>query len=153
MARGRNQVEQRGFHRLRRQFQRPHLIPVRTLAAEGFRCLPRPFGQHPGGLAAVGFQRRVVAGQAGDQLPRQIAVGTGGQGEPDIRALPHPVQQAALAEQLQMPRQARLRLAEDFGELHDTERPARRQREQAQTGRFSGGAQTGQEGFHGGVVT
>ncbi len=44
--------------------------------------------------------------------------------------------------------QARLRLAEDFGELHHAERAAGGEREQAQPGRFGGGAQAGEEVFH-----
>ena len=42
-----------------------------------------------------------------------------------------------------------LRLAEDFGELHDAEAAARRQREDAQAGRLGAGAQGGEEGVHG----
>ena len=54
-----------------------------------------------------------------------------------------PLQQAGVAQQLQVARQPRLRLAEDFGELHDAEFAARGQREQAQAGRFGGGTQGG----------
>ena len=76
-----------------------------------------------------------------------------GQGEPDIRALAHAVQQAAVAQQLQVARQARLRLAEDLGELRDAEGAAAGQRQQAEAGRFRGGTQAGQQGFHGLWIT
>ena len=106
------------------------------------------FGEDTGGLTAVSFQDRIVPRQPGDQFTGQRAVIARGQGEPDVGPFPHPIQQAAITQQLQVARQPRLRLTEDFGELHDAECPPSRQREQAEAGRFSGGAQTGEEMLH-----
>ena len=149
----RHQRQQRGLDRGGRQVQRPHLIPVGALAAETLGRDAGAFGQHAGGLAAVGLQDRVVLRQPCDQVARQRARLAVRQGEPDIGALAHPVQQAAVAQQLQVAGQARLRLAEDFGELRDAEGAAAGQRQQAEAGRFSGGAQAGQQVFHGSWMT
>ncbi len=73
---------------------------------------------------------------------------TGGKGEPNIRPLPHPVEQSGLAEQAEVPRQPWLRLAQDLREIHHAERAAPREGEQPQAGRLGGGAQAGKEGFH-----
>ena len=130
------------------QVQRPHLVPVGALAAEALGRDAGAFGQHAGSLAAVGLQDRVVLRQARDQVAGQRARLAVRQGEPDIGALAHPVQQAAVAQQLQMAGQARLRLAEDLGELRHAEGAAAGQRQQAEAGRFGGGAQAGQQAFH-----
>ena len=71
------------------------------------------------------------------------------QGEPDVGALADPVQQAAVAQQLQVAGQARLRLAKDLGEFRHAEGAATGQRQQAQAGRFGGGTQAGQQALHG----
>ena len=141
--------QQRRLHRRGGQVERPHLVPVGALAAEALGGHACALGQHAGGLAAVGRQDRVVLRQAGNQVARQGARLAVRQGEPDIRALAHPVQQAAVAQQLQMAGEARLRLAEDLGELRDAEGAAAGQRQQAEAGRLGGGAQAGQQVFHG----
>ncbi len=143
-----HQREQRGLDRGGREVQRPHLIPVGALAAEALGRHAGAFSEHAGGLAAVGLQDRVVLRQAGDQFPGQRAGLAVRQGEPDIGALAHPVQQAAVAQQLQVAGQARLRLAEDLGELRHAEGAAAGQRQQAEASRFSGGAQAGQQAVH-----
>ena len=143
-----HQREQRGLDRGGGKVERPHLIPVGALAAEALGRHAGAFGEHAGGLAAVGLQDRVVLRQAGDQFPGQRAGLAVRQGEPDIGALTHPVQQAAVAQQLQVAGQARLRLAEDLGELRHAEGAAAGQRQQAEAGRFSGGAQAGQQAVH-----
>ena len=145
--------KQRSLDRGGRQVQRPHLVPVGTLAAETFRRHAGAFSQHAGSLAAVSLQGLVVLRQPCDQVARQSAGLAVGQGEPDIRALAHAVQQAAVAQQLQVTGEARLRLAEDIGELRDAECAAAGQRQQAEAGRFGGGAQAGQQGFHGLWIT
>ena len=149
----RDQRQQRVFHRLRGQVEGAHFVPVGAFAAEAFGGDPGPLGQHAGGLTAIGFQDRVIGGKTGDQVPSQCAVLALRQGEPDIRALPHPVQQAAIAQQLQVAGQPGLRLAEDFGELHHAETAAGGEREQPQPGRLSDGAQAGEEAFHAVCVT
>jgi hypothetical protein len=69
-----------------------------ALLAEALGGDAGAFGEDSGGLAAVGFQDRVVRRQAGDQFARQGAIVPGGEGEPDIGAFTHSVQQAAIAE-------------------------------------------------------
>ena len=145
--------KQRLFHRVRRQFQRPHLVPIGTGAAKTLRSFACAFGEHAGGLAAIGFERGIVGWQAGDQLAGEIAVGAGREREPDIRSFPHPIQQVAFDQEFQVAGQARLRLAEDFGELHHAKRTARRQRQQTQSRGFGGGSEAGQELVHGQLVT
>ena len=144
-----HQREQRRLDRGGRQVERAHFVPVGALAAEALRGDAGAFGQHAGGLAAVGLQDRVVIRQAGDQIAGQRAGLAMRQGEPDVGTLAHAVQQAAVAQQLQVAGQARLRLAEDLGELRHAEGAAAGQRQQAQAGRFGGGTQTGQQAFHG----
>ena len=109
----RHQRQQRGLDRGGGQVERAHLVPVGALAAEAFGGDAGALRQHAGGLAAVGLQDRVVLRQARHQVAGQRARLAVRQGEPDIGALAHPVQQAAVAEQLQVAGQARLRLAED----------------------------------------
>ena len=149
----RHQRKQRGLDLGGRQVQRPHLIPIGTLAAKTFRRHAGAFGQHAGSLAAVGLQDLVVLRQPRNQVARQSARLAVGEGEPDIRPLTHAVQQAAVAQQLQVAREARLRLAKDLGELRDAECAAAGQRQQAEAGRFRGGSQAGQQGFHGLWIT
>ena len=72
----------------------------------------------------------------------------GGQAEPGVRPLPHPLQQPRVAHQAQMARQARLALAEDLGELGHGERPAPGERQDAQPGGFGRGAQCGEQILH-----
>ena len=86
--------------------------------------------------------------QVGGDLAGQRAVRAGGQGEPGVGALAFARQQAGIAEQFQVAGQAGLRLAEDFGEFGDAEGAARGEREQAQAGRFRGGAERGEQGIH-----
>ena len=143
-----HQREQRGLDRGGRKVERPHLIPVGALAAKALGRHAGAFSEHAGGLAAVGLQDRVVLRQARDQFPGQRAGLAVRQGEPDIGALTHPVQQAAVAQQLQVAGQARLRLAEDLGELRHAEGAAAGQRQQAEASWFSGGAQAGQQAVH-----
>ena len=149
----RDQRQQRVLDRVRGQVERPHLVPVGALAAKTFGRDARALGQHPGGLAAIGFQDRVVGRQPRDQIAGERAVVALRQGEPDVRALPHPVQQPAIAQQFQVARQPGLRLAEDFGELHHAETAPGGEREQAEPGRLGGGAQAGEEAFHGTYLT
>ena len=132
-----------------RQVEGAHLVPVGAFLAEAFGGDAGAFGEDPSGLAAVGLQDRVVGRQAGDEFAGQGALVTGGEGEPDIGALPNAVQQAAIAQQLQVARKPRLRLPEDFGKLHDAERAPSSQREQAKAGGFGGGAKAGEQVFHG----
>ena len=69
----RDQREQRRLDRRGRQVERAHFVPVGALAAEALGGDAGPFGQHPGGLAAVRLQHRVVLRQPGDQVARQSA--------------------------------------------------------------------------------
>jgi hypothetical protein len=135
------------------QLQRAHFVPICTLAAETVRRLPSTFGQHASSLAAVGFQGRVVGRKPSNQFAREVAVAAGGEREPDIGAFADPVEQAAIAQQLQMARQPRLGLAEDFGELHDTERAPPRQRQQTQARGFGCRSEACEELVHGTYVT
>ena len=144
----RNKLGERGLHRLGRQVERPHLVPVGALLLEAFRRNPCALGQHPRGLAAVGLQDRVVRRQAGDQLARERAILASRRGEPDIGALPHPLEQPRIAEQLQVAGQAGLRLAEDFGEFDDAESPSGRERQHSQPGRLGGSTQRGEQRLH-----
>ena len=100
-------------------------------------------------MAAVGLQDRVVLRQPRNQVACQRARFAMRQGEPDVRAFTHPVQQTAVTQQLQVAGEARLRLAQDLGELRNTEGAATGQCQQAEAGRLSGGAQAGQQVFHG----
>ena len=47
-----------------------------------------------------------------------------------------------------MARQPRLRLSEDFGEVHDAKGAPRGEREEPQSGRLGGGAKSGEQAFH-----
>ena len=77
--------------------------------AAGLVCLtggdegPLAAALNAGGLAAVGFQHRIVAGQPSDEFSRQCAIFAGWQREPDIGALADTVQQSAITQQLKMP--------------------------------------------------
>ena len=95
----------------------------------------------------------VVGGQAGDQVAGEGAQIIGRQGEPDVRALPDTVEQAAVAEKLEMAGQPRLGLPKDFGEFHHAEAAAGGEGEQTQPGRLGNGAQAGEEAFHGPYLT
>ncbi len=122
------------------------LIPVRALPAEAVGGDARALRQHPGGLPPVRLQHRVVGRQAGQQVAAQSRAGR--QGEPHVRALPHPLHHAGFDQQPQVAGQPGLRLAQDLGELHDAERAPRRQREQPQPGRLGAGAQGEEERVH-----
>ncbi len=137
------------FDRWSGQVQGTHLIPVRAGAAEALGGDTGAFGQNPGSLPTVSLQRRVVGWETGNKFTGQCAIVTLRKRKPNIGAFPHPVQQPALAQQFQMPGEARLRLAQNLGELHDAEGTPGSQRKKTQAGRFSGGAQTGEEVLHG----
>ena len=149
------QGQQCGLHIGGGQAERPHLVPIGALAAEGVGGDARPLRQDAGGAAAVGGQHGIVLRQAGEQVQHGCGAGqgVGGEGEPDVRALPDPVQQAGVAQQLEVAGQAWLALAEDLGELHDAERAAGGERKQSQPGGFGAGAQGGEERLHGLRIT
>jgi hypothetical protein len=96
----RHQGKQRCLDRRGREVERAHLVPVGALAAEALRRHAGAFGEHARGLATVSLQDRIVVRQASDQVAGQRARRTVWQREPDIGALSHPVQQAAVAQQL-----------------------------------------------------
>ncbi len=146
-----DQGEKRLFDGLGGKVEGAHFVPVGAFVAEAFRGDAGAFGEDSGGLAAIGFEDGVVGGEAGDEFARQGAGFAGGQGEPDVGAFADPVEQAAVAEEFQVTGEARLGLAEDFGELHDAERAAGREGEEPQAGGFSGGAKGGEELLHGGL--
>ena len=104
----RHQIQDRRLDRESRQVERPHLVPVGALATEAFRGDARAFGEHTGGLPAVGLQDRVVLRQSRDQVTGQCTRCAMRQREPDVGALTATVEQAAVAQQLQVARQARL---------------------------------------------
>ena len=72
------------------------------------------------------------------------------QREPNVGPLPHPLHRPGLHQQAQMARQARLRLPQDLGEIHDAERAPARQGEQPQPCRLGAGAKGEEERFHAG---
>jgi hypothetical protein len=72
-------------------------------------------GRDAGGLAAVGLEQRLLLRQAGEDQAGDL--GAGRQLEIHVGALGHALQQPGLRQELQVPRQARLRLAEDGAEL------------------------------------
>src|SRR5690606_10061771 len=63
-------------------------------------------------------------------------------------ALPEAVEQAGIAQQLQMARDARLALAQDLRQLADGQLAVRAQHQQAQAGRLGGGAEGGKYRVH-----
>ena len=132
------------------QVERPHLVPVGALAAEAFGGHAGALGQHPGGLAAVGLQDRVVLGQPGDQVARPV----------------RPASPCGRANQTLAPSRTRSSRPQSHSSFRwrdsrgcdwprisvnsdDAEGAAAGQRQQAQAGRFGGGAQAGEQVFHG----
>jgi len=147
------QPKQRILHRLSRQVQRAHFVPVGAFAAKTLGGDARPLRQHAGGLAAVGLQDRVIGGQAGDQVSGERPFIPARQGEPNVRPLPHPVQQPAIAQEFEVPGEPRLRLAEDFREFHHAETAPGGEREKPKPGGLRDGAQAGEEAFHAACLT
>ena len=90
----------------------------------------------------------VVGGDAGDQIARERAARLG---EPEERpgALALPLGEPGVDQQLQMARDARLRLAEDADEFADRQLGLAEQAEQAQPRHFAGGLEGGEQGVEG----
>ena len=147
----RQRLQQRTLHRLRRQIQRPHLIPIRPGPLERLRRHPRPLRQHPRRLPPVGREHRILLRNPRQQQPRQGPARRRHrrQREPGIGPLPRPIEQPRLAQQPQMPGQPRLRLRQDFGKLRHAKLPPGRQRQKSQPRRLRSRAQSDQNMFHG----
>ena len=105
-------------------------------------------GQHAGGLSPVGGQHRLALGDPVEEGADQRAHRRRGrrQGEPDIGALAHPLQQSGLVQQPEMARQAGLRLAQDFAEIHHAEAAAGRPAPTANSRSRVGSAQAAERG-------
>ena len=107
-----NPLGQRGGDGLldlpRRQVERPQLIPIRAIAAEGLRGGTGTLGGDARGLPPVGRQLRIAFRQAAQQLPHQR--GRGWHLEIGIGPLRNALQQPGLDQQFQVPRQSGLGL-------------------------------------------
>jgi hypothetical protein len=96
---------------------------------------------HRGEARLVAPPLAVVGIDPGDELPHEI--GRLALGEPVIgpRALGVPLDEAGVGQEFQMPRDARLALAENFRQVLDLMFPGGEKDKQAQPRRLAGGAQ------------
>ncbi len=119
---------------------------VARCSALGSALGPASF-EHRLDTLAVGPQHRIVKVDLRQQARHEIPAGTFHR-----RPVVHPVllaeflQQADVAKQLEMPRHARLALAEDLRQLGDRKLTLGEDGEQAQSGGFGHGAELVQEG-------
>ena len=99
-------------------------------------------GAHRGEPPAVAHHHRIGRIEPADQRLRDVG-DAAALAEPIERPAPlaEAIDQAGFGEQLQMARDARLRLAQDFGEVGDRQLGFGEQREHAQARAFAGGAQ------------
>ena len=105
-------------------------------------------GTHRRQPFAVADDGGVAGIEPRDQDARDVGAAAAlGQAEKGPRALAETLDQAGFGQQPQMPGQPRLRLAQDVGEVGDGQFGLRKQRQDAQAGRFAGGFErSGQRG-------
>jgi len=129
--------------------QRADLVPLGGIALE---VVGRPLGaaaDHLLQALKIEADGRVVAGQRIDQGAGELRRGAvGGQPEIGPGALAHALDQAGLAEQLQVARDPRLALAEDPGEVGDGEVAVGAERQQPKPGRLARRAERRQQVVH-----
>ena len=93
--------------------------------------------------------RRIALVAGGDKLPGERACRTRlAEAIKHPAALAEAVQKAGFAQQLQMARHARLALAEDLGQLADSQLAARAQDDEPKPGRLGNRAQRSQKVLH-----
>ena len=124
-------LENRGFDALLRRVHRANAVPVGGALGEiGGGLLAARFAGHvePG---AVGLQHGIVGADAGDEIARERAMALG---KPEERPGPLALSlgQPGVDQQLEMARNARLRLAEDGDELAHRQLGLAEQAEQPQ---------------------
>ena len=105
-------------------------------------------GAHRGELGAVAGDGLVGGMQMREQRAGNLgAAAVLGEAEEGPGALAEALDQPGFGQQLEMPRDARLRLAQDVGEVGDGELGLGEQRQQPQAGVLAGGFQGGVEGL------
>jgi hypothetical protein len=129
--------------------KRTDVVPSRRILAKiGSRdlgALPLDRGQS----LQIEADRPVSLAARHDQVPHQGACrAAGAQAIEHPTALAKAVEQSGIAQQLQMPRHARLALPEDLRQFADRQLAARAQNQEPQPGRFRGGAQCEQQFVH-----
>ncbi len=129
--------------------ERADAVPLRRVGAEISRRLGGALMLDGGEALAIEGERGVGLRHQFDQEPRQLACP-----RPPGRAIEHPgalaeaVEQPGIAEQLQVPRHARLALPEDVGKLADREFALGAQHKQAKPGGLRRCAQPHQQLVH-----
>ncbi len=114
-------------------------IPLRGMAAEIVLRGGSPRRAHRGKPLAVADDDRIFGIEPADQRAGDIGAAAAlAHPEEGPRALAETLDQARLGQKPQMPRQPRLRLAQDFGEIRNRQFGLRKQRQNAQSGRFAG---------------
>ena len=122
-------------------------VPFGGVLAEIGLRRGRARGAHRGEPPAVAHHDRIGRIEPPDQRLRDV-----GDAAALAEAIERPaslaeaIDQAGFGEQLQMPRDARLRLAQDLGEVGDREVGLGEQRQDAQARALAGGAQGGVQG-------
>jgi hypothetical protein len=117
-------------------------VPLRRMAAEiGLRGR-RPLRPHGGEPLAVAGDGGVVGIEPADQLARELgAAAMLAEAEERPRAFAKPLHQSGFRQELEMAGNARLRLAQNIGEIGDRQLGLGQERQDTQAGRFAGGLQ------------
>ena len=137
-------VANRRLHALLGHMHGAHLIPDDGLRREIARGAVRAHLPDLGEARTVGGGQRVVAGQPADDVAAELRRRRALRGQKERPgALAMAIDEAGLDEQLQMTRDARLRLAEDHDQLAYRQLGLDEQREKAQARAFAGGGEGG----------
>ena len=141
-----HRLAHRRLHRLLGHVQRAQPVPLRGKPGEVRLRGPGPRLAHRRKPRPVGMEAAVaridLADQPLDGGPDRVPVG---EAEERPGALPVPLDEPGLDEELQVPRDARLRLAEDVGEVRDVELALGEERENAQAGLLAGRLEAGEQ--------
>ena len=115
-------------------------IPFGGVTAEIILCSGGARGAHRGEPFAVARNHRVVGIELGDHGARDVGRAAAlAQPEERPRPFTKSLDQSGLGEKAKMPRQPRLRLPQDFGELGNGQFGLSQQRQDAQPCRFTRG--------------
>ena len=125
-------------------------IPLGGMPAEIVLCRGGARGAHRGEPLAVAGDHRVVGIEPRDHRTRDIGSAAAlAQTEERPRAFAEALDQASLGEEAQMARQARLRLAQDLGEVGNRQLGLGDQRQDAQARGFPRCLEHGGQGWKG----
>ena len=126
-------IEHRGFHRGVGHVQLADLVPLACVPSEILLRRRRPRGPHAREPLAVTRQHRIAGvEQLRERFAERGTVAFAGAAIERPARFAMALHQPGLGQELQMARDARLRLAEDFGQVRDRELRLAEQREQAQ---------------------